>query len=195
MMALREILTHHGSCAGVYFPDLSLEDPFVVASDEKIPIDSTKRVRDIDLNMQYSLSESEPELKKPKVENELCHSHDGIGCSDKQMEDGTYTSVDGCPWETNSTAVNNKVDISHVKVKLDPCTDGFSSELKREDDAPPKFVFENCNSVSTMGFLANLPESSKVVKLIKLARHSWTKNWELLQDYAIRFLCVLSLDR
>ncbi|CAL9077601.1 TATA-binding protein-associated factor BTAF1 isoform X2 [Musa acuminata AAA Group] len=195
MMALREILTHHGSCAGVYFPDLSLEDSFVVASDEKIPIDSTKRVRDIDLNMQYSLSESEPELKKPKVENELCHSHDGIGCSDKQMEDGTYTSVDGCPWETNSTAVNNKVDISHVKVKLDPCTDGFSSELKREDDAPPKFVFENCNSVSKMGFLANLPESSKVVKLIKLARHSWTKNWELLQDYAIRFLCVLSLDR
>ncbi|RRT74285.1 hypothetical protein B296_00021134 [Ensete ventricosum] len=195
MMALREILTHHGSCAGVYFPDLSLEDSFVVASDEKIPIDSTKRVRDIDLNMQYSLSESEPELKIPKVENELCHSHVGIGCSDKKMEDGTYTSMDGCPWETTSTVLNNKVDTGHVKVKLDPCTDGFSSELKREDDAPPKFVFENCNSVSKMGFPANLPESSKVMKLIKLARHSWTKNWELLQDYAIRFLCVLSLDR
>ncbi|CBI40030.3 unnamed protein product, partial [Vitis vinifera] len=37
--------------------------------------------------------------------------------------------------------------------------------------------------------------SAGLMNLIKVARHSWLKNSEFLQDCAIRFLCVLSLDR
>lgn len=46
-MALREILTHQGACAGVYFPDLS--SPFADL-DDKTNLDSLKRPHGIDLN-------------------------------------------------------------------------------------------------------------------------------------------------
>ncbi|KAJ6975057.1 hypothetical protein NC653_031025 [Populus alba x Populus x berolinensis] len=39
------------------------------------------------------------------------------------------------------------------------------------------------------------PENCELLNLVKLARHSSIKNNEFLQDCAIRFLCILSLDR
>ncbi|KAF5936237.1 hypothetical protein HYC85_027366, partial [Camellia sinensis] len=60
VMALREILTHQGACAGVYMLDLSSDDPFSETKDKG---------REIDLNMQVLADEIEPNLKWPKVED------------------------------------------------------------------------------------------------------------------------------
>ncbi|KAG6504315.1 hypothetical protein ZIOFF_036646 [Zingiber officinale] len=195
MMALREILTHQGSCAGVYHPNQRSEYSLLVGFDEKTSIGSTRSIGEIDLNMQYSANEFEPELKRHKAGGEFVSLHDTVGFTGKHMEDSTCTSIEGYPLETTSTSVTYKVDIDHVKVEPDLFIDDFSSKLKGENVESDKLSFESCASLSKMSFPANLPETSEVAKLIKLARHSWAKNWEFLQDCAIRFLCVLSLDR
>ncbi|KAG0475507.1 hypothetical protein HPP92_015193 [Vanilla planifolia] len=62
------------------------------------------------------------------------------------------------------------------------------------DGASVGSTLENI-SICKSDLLSNSSVNSKLMKLMKLLRFSWTKNWELLQDCAIRFLCVLSLDR
>lgn len=194
-MALREILTHQGSCAGVYHPNQRSEYSLLVGFDEKTSIGSTRSMGEIDLNMQYSANEFEPELKRHKAGSEFVSLHDTVGFAGKHMEDSTCKSMEGYPLETTSTSVAYKVDIDHVKVEPDLFIDDFNIKLKGENAESDKLSFESCASLSKMSFPANLPETSEVAKLIKLARHSWAKNWEFLQDCAIRFLCVLSLDR
>ncbi|XP_078440415.1 ROOT GROWTH DEFECTIVE 3 isoform X2 [Wolffia australiana] len=80
---------------------------------------------------------------------------------------------------------------AEMRIKIEP-----ESEKNAIVLAPGNVIDTEDDNLSPKAeFLANLPQSSKLVKLIKLARYSWIKNWEFLQDCAIRFICVLALDR
>ena len=48
---------------------------------------------------------------------------------------------------------------------------------------------------SSMGILSVLPEGSKAVKIYRTVERAWASNTVFLQDCAIRFLCIFSLDR
>lgn len=167
-MALREILTHHGGSAGVFNSDLSLDG--VLDELKYVDYSSTiKRESGIDLNMQVSVDELEPNLKKPKLEELPSLSTDvglPLDCVDNlntsiKVEDGGLYSPGG--------QVNGQVDVSTFKIDKDSL---LKPDIRR-----------------------NLPENCELMSLVKLARHSWVKNSEFLQDCAIRFLCILSLDR
>ncbi|XP_010927294.1 TATA-binding protein-associated factor BTAF1 isoform X2 [Elaeis guineensis] len=196
IMALREILTYQGAYAGVYFPDLSLMKSCLVDLDDKSFLNSIKRAREIDLNIQFTVDEYEPDLKRHKSNcEESVLSNNRIGYLNKEMNNGAYGNMEGGLVDATPVCVNGNLHIAPLKVEPDLCTDGLNSQVKEEDMSSLRSFFEDNSSILNVNVLANHAESSKLVKLIKLARHSWVKNWEFLQDCAIRFLCVLSLDR
>ncbi|XP_008796296.2 TATA-binding protein-associated factor BTAF1 [Phoenix dactylifera] len=196
IMVLREIATYQGACAGVYFPDLSLMKSCLVDSDDKSFLNSIKRDREIDLNIQFAVDEYEPDLKRHKSNFEVSiPSNSRTGYLSKEMNNGAYGNMEGGLVDATSVCVNGNLDIAPVKVEPDLCTGGLNSQVKEEDMSSLQSFLEDNSSTWNVNVIGNHPESSKLVKLIKLARYSWVKNWEFLQDCAIRFLCVLSLDR
>ena len=150
IMALREILTHHGASVGVYMPDLDSDISWI----PEVEIGSMKR-EEIDLN------ESEPQSKRPKFERELIQN-----AIKKELVDSEEEPL---------------VSSSNCKIVSDIITE---EAFNKEDKL-----------ISKADFLVDLPQSCKVLRIIKLARYSWIKNWEFLQDCALRFICVLALDR
>ncbi|KAJ0979707.1 hypothetical protein J5N97_015181 [Dioscorea zingiberensis] len=171
IMALREILTHQGSCAAVLMPDLSSDLSWLIDTNLESDSSSAKRDRAIDLNVE--MDEYEPDIKRHKSEDE--------------------PSLNG--FEITPLAISN-LGVGPVKVEQDSCMDGSNLQCKDlENSILPKSLPQDIISSSNTNILTIIPEGSKVMKLIKLGRHSWIKNWEFLQDCAIRFLCVLSLDR
>ncbi|XP_077236335.1 ROOT GROWTH DEFECTIVE 3 isoform X2 [Tasmannia lanceolata] len=200
-MALREILTHQGGSAGVFMPDWSLEKSRLVeVKDKSNVINSAKRAREIDLNIQLAGpgGESEPNLKRPKVEDEsspLVVS--SLASKDQDINLGVCLSFDDGARTSTPGLVNGGLTKGPLKLESESCLGGFVSQCKGEvgNMIEEKLVIEDRCSTAKMELLANLPEGCKVMKLVKLARHSWMKNWEFLQDCAIRLLCVLSLDR
>lgn len=182
VMALREILTHHGASAGVYAPDLNSDGDLNIEIENIDDLGMNKREREIDLNTQVSVDGSEPNLKKPKVEDTSSEMMDkplpsglDIGSDFKMRDEGDT----GCSGEVH---VNDNLDVSSVKIETESSNDGMITK-EVADLVEPKSVPKN------------FPENCKLINLVKLARHSWLKNCEFLQDCAIRFLCVLSLDR
>lgn len=206
IMALREILTHQGGCAGVYFPELS--SPFADL-DDKIDSDSDslKRPQSIDLNEDIDTEQLEPVLKRhkkdesnpteimlePAVERfnkeepspsevmDIDFGKELVDANDSKAGAGLLTIPSGEP------------HFPHVKVE---------PELQLDGSADPSKVDTSCaslpktlNPASNPNSVIHVPENSKYMRLLKLAKHSCMKNWEFLQDCAIRFLCVLSLDR
>lgn len=157
MMALREILTHQGSCARVYLPDLTSDNLSLPYFCDKINPD-VKRSREFDLNKQFGLLEdNEPDQKRLKF-------------SDEALVNGAALT--------------------------EPPLDGVKIELDSGGNSESKWPFSGeSGSVPMPGLMTNISENSKLMKLVKLYQYSCLKNWEFLQDCAIRFLCVLSLDR
>lgn len=165
VMALREILTHQGGCAGVLTSD-SCDDVSLTESEDKIK-NGIKREREIDLNMQITTEETEPVLKRQKSE---------IASFD-QMDELVSTSDIGS---------NGEIIASSVKVE--PHTE-VAETLQITNS------FDNKDLVEKVDILEGLHGNNELANLIKRARNSSLKNSELLQDCGIRFLCVLSLDR
>ncbi|XP_037492536.1 TATA-binding protein-associated factor BTAF1 [Jatropha curcas] len=189
VMALREILTHHGGSAGVFMPDLSLDG--VLDELKDLDYSSTrKREREIDLNMQVSADELQSHQKKPKLEDasSLSMSMLSTGCVGNfdisiKVEDGG--------WNIPSGQVNGQVDASSVKMECDNYPDGIPCSSKVVES---KGCYVDKVSVKS-DVLSSLPENCELKNLVKLSRYSWKKNSEYLQDFSIRFLCILSLDR
>ncbi|XP_068640422.1 TATA-binding protein-associated factor BTAF1-like isoform X2 [Aristolochia californica] len=186
-MALREILTYQAASAGVFMPDLSFDSSFLSEVEDKS--NTTKRQREIDLNVHVSGREFEPQLKRQKSEDES-----GSLCS---VASADHHEFEGGQWTMSTGMVNGGLPLGPVKSECDQSLDGSRFQCKEEVHciAEQKVLGENWVSDTMMDMSMNLPESCKLMKLIKLGRHSWIKNWEFLQDCAIRFLCVLSLDR
>lgn len=194
-MALREILTHHGASAGVFMPELGPDGALNVEFKDKDTI-TMKREREIDLNVQVPADEPEPLLKKMKFEDAPPPLMDTmvspVNC------DGCNISIkvddSGCNLPAGS--VNGQLDLSSVKVEPESNLDGLSHPSKEAIDIlEPRGQSGEKGDFLNSETLKNLPENSELMNWLKLARHSWQKNCEFLQDCAIRFLCILSLDR
>ncbi|KAL6618657.1 hypothetical protein ACP70R_033796 [Stipagrostis hirtigluma subsp. patula] len=187
IMALREILTHHGACAGVYFPDLSSSS---AVFDDKSKFESLKRPHGIDLNEDVHVECIEPVSKRHKKEpdpSEVMYMD-----SDKELVNGHYLKTEAGLSEV-PTVSSGEPNSTHVKVESEFCVDGSIDPSKGDTTCTP--LHKTVNSIPDPNSLVHAPGNSKFMKLTKLANYSYMKNWEFLQDCAIRFLCVLSLDR
>ncbi|KAH6823556.1 ROOT GROWTH DEFECTIVE 3 [Perilla frutescens var. hirtella] len=187
IMALREILTYQGASAGILIPEVSCRSLSV--SNLKVEDNDTtiKREREIDLNLQVPLDESEPILKRPKIEDAAFpiseSSNADLEICMKVDEEGPILTA----------GANGEVDINFVKVESQP---GIESAYHSINDATEvKECCEGNESLEKMNILESLPQNSELMNFANDARNSWLRNCEFLQDCAIRFLCVLSLDR
>ncbi|MQL74198.1 hypothetical protein Taro_006573 [Colocasia esculenta] len=191
IMALREIMTHQGACVGVFMPDLGSDMSWL----PDIDVDSMNRRTVVDLNIQPTVDAYEPDLKRRKLGTEPFHLEGSMAL--KKEMNSVLLKVDDGFLDTMERVDGSNVDIANVKQEPDSCMSSCS--VKHEDAVEAASTKDNLSPHSNLSpsvdFLANLPQNSRLMKLVKLTRYSWIKNWEFLQDCAIRFLCVLALDR
>jgi hypothetical protein len=188
IMALREILTHQGACAGVYFPGLSLPSSDL---DDKTNFYSLKRPHGININEGVDVEHIEPVSKRHK--EELNPSETMSMNYDKDLVNGDCSKTN-VGLSIMSTVSGGELNSAHVKVvEQESHADSPFYPCKGNATCAP--LHEKVNSISNPGSLIHAPESSKFSKLVQLANYSYMKNWEFLQDCAIHFLCILSLDR
>lgn len=192
-MALREILTHQGGCAGVLLPDFSLDSaPFSTLEDESVP-NKLKRERDIDLNTELTEEEFEFKLKRPKFEDASCPHVNIMVSAHEDVKLGVNLKVenDNRLLPDDQSGVQFKI----CSVKVEDCPNGScyshidTSAAAAEERPDSKLPSEDTT------LLTNFSENRELRNLVKLTRHSWLKNFEFLQDCAIRLLCILLLDR
>lgn len=164
-MALREILTRQGSCAGVLMPNTQFNTSWLDSEDINDP-DLPERESEIDLINHLTVDEQAPALKRIKIETNYSLSTDNFFLPD---------------------VTNVREDFEVNK--------GAQLDYKPEIDSGIQKTLLDVGISSNMTVSADIPKKLKLKRLMKLTRHSWIKNWEFLQDCAIRFLCVLSLDR
>lgn len=188
-MALREVLTHQGACAGVVMPDPSSDGPLYSDTKDKRFGTTMKRERGMDLNVKGPEDETEPNLKRPKAEDSFSPLIDTMISGSSNGYFDACVKVEGSGKILFPAPANG--DFTAVKIETQSCIEGH----KDLDLAEAKGSCENNCSMRKMDILKNLPEDSELMNLVKLARHSWLKNWACIQDSAIRFLCLLSLDR
>ncbi|KAL8195695.1 hypothetical protein R6Q57_025448 [Mikania cordata] len=191
VMALREILTHQGGCAGVLMSDSS-DSVLLTESEDKMKND-LKRELEIDLNMQIGADEMEPGLKRQKSED---------ASFDPMSELVSTSNFDASKLIVDTTSnlsvgqTNGEVVVNSIKVEPQSCMDSVGHQpTEAVDTSQTKNSFDSKDLVDKVDILDGLPQNSVLVNLIKRARISSVKNTELLQDCGIRFLCVLSLDR
>lgn len=200
VMALREILAHHGASAGVLLPNsgsavmpCELRDEGSICSSEDKNLTSTlKRDRSIDLNMQISADDSEPEIKRPKIEVAASPSQNAVlPASTAENMDITVEVED-----VKCNLLDVQPDGGTIKLDAESYLDDVSFSHKEEAGEADLRSDSNAKCLlMAPDILKHLPEGSELVNLVEVARHSWLRNCEFLQDCAIRFLCVLSLDR
>lgn len=197
-MALREILTHHGGSAGVFAPNMSsiisqrveskdVNDIISSNQEEKVAL---KRERSIDLNMLIQPNDSEPQIKRPKLEDL------SLPIAEVKIAnfDGNVKEEDMC--DLQAEVVHQQADDNLIEAES--IRDIASINLSSIDDlssAQSICLYDEKGSAGNSNSIGNLGQGSEMMMLVKLARHSWLRNCEFLQDSAVRFLCVLSLDR
>ncbi|CAA0831909.1 TATA-binding protein-associated factor BTAF1 [Striga hermonthica] len=179
IMSLREILTYQGASAGILMPEVSNRGATVSNLINKDNESEVKKEREIDLNMLVSLDESGPVSKRPKMED-APHGDTDV-----------YTK--GSDGQPVPTIHNGKIDFRFVKMESQSGIEGACHSVS--DDSVKTECFEGNELSGKMNILKNLPQNSELMNLLKYASTSWLRNFEFLQDCAIRFLCVLSLDR
>lgn len=187
-MALREVITHQGACAGVVLPDQSSDGPLPCDTKDKCLGATMKREREMDLNVKGPDDETEPNLKRPKAEGSF--SPLIIPGSSNGYFDACV-KVEGSRTNLFPAQANGDLNFTSVKIETQSCIEGHQDL----DLVEAEGSCENKCSMKKMKILKNLPEDCELMNLVKLARHSWLKNWAFIQDSAIRFLCLLSLDR
>lgn len=197
IMALREILTHQGASAGVFIPDLSSESLRLVEVDNSHNLgNATKRLRETVLDTQVSVCESEPNLKRQKSESDPNLFVSTVAVRGREMDPRVCLKFEDGSWSSTPGQVYGGLDTGPVKLEPETCLDGLNLQRKEVGETGhQKIYFDDWSSAAEMQLPSNLPEGCRLKKLLKLARHSWIKNWEFLQDCAIRLLSVLSLDR
>ncbi|KNA20109.1 hypothetical protein SOVF_055380 [Spinacia oleracea] len=184
IMALREILTYQGAYAGV-----SMNDPSsrggqgTESANEKANL-PVKREREIDLNLEVSEDGSMESFKRVK--------HEGIEPSSVQMS--VKAEQNG---ENASSPFVSEVNIGSVIMKSEP----DALEARSVSDGADSLMLGSVDTAEEKGIagkvdmMDNLSGNLELINLVGSARNSWLKNCEFLQDCAICFLCVLSLDR
>ncbi|XP_057544192.1 TATA-binding protein-associated factor BTAF1 [Amaranthus tricolor] len=185
IMALREILTYQGSYAGVSMTDSSSHSGgHVLGSVSEKANLSVKRDRGIDLNLDVQEDRCIEGSKRVKVEVTQPVTVQ-IGC--KVEQNGETGSSQFVP-EANigSVIMNSESDVLQAK----SLTEGGGSPLIGSVDVTEKKGF-----AGKVDVVENLGRNPDLMNLAGSVRNSWLRNCEFLQDCAICFLCVLSLDR
>lgn len=193
-MALREILTHQGASAGVFMPEISSDGASFVELEDEYTSYTIKREREIDLNIQFPTYESEPSLKRAKIEDVSCPWMETVVSASNNCNLGVSleAEVDGL----NLPSEHGNFNASSVKVEPESYIDAVWCSSKEAADTTDSMDCKNNKiSLEKHDIQKNPAQNYELMNFVKLARHSWLKNSEFLQDCAIRFLCVLSLDR
>ncbi|KAK7263812.1 hypothetical protein RJT34_31409 [Clitoria ternatea] len=198
VMALREILTHQGASAGVMKQDSRLGGTLLVESEDKRLSNSMKREREIDLNLQVSADEVVSNLKRPKVEDvsSLTSMDSVMTCSSEgDIEIGISSETHRCNLPLDYR--NGQFNGNSLGMDLDSYSDGLPDACKEPANITEQKINSDDNKIlsGNLNVLTNLPQNCELMNLVKVARNSWLRNSEFLQDCVIRFLCVLSLDR
>uniref|UniRef100_A0A7N0U9X5 TATA-binding protein-associated factor BTAF1 n=1 Tax=Kalanchoe fedtschenkoi TaxID=63787 RepID=A0A7N0U9X5_KALFE len=194
VMALREILTHQGSCAAVFMPDVVSDGVMCPSSkdtDEKVLV---KRERDIDLNMQVSVNESESSFKRPKLEDDsqsLTHTS-SINGNLNLNKPVTVEDIGSLSIMHDNGALDINSPQMEAESYLSEALGFHNAPADREDSLA---YFDEKLHVEKLSAPKDISQNAEVTQWFTLARHSWLRNCEFLQDCAIRLLCVLSLDR
>lgn len=183
VMALREIVTHHGGSAGLVVPDLSLDGALDELREREYS-NAIKREREIDLNLQVLTDEFEPNPKRHKSEDVSSQTMDMMVSTSNLGSSDICVKLEHSGWNLPVGQVNSQVDIVSC-VKMEP--ESYPNVASYSAERAVGMVESNLQNSS--------PENCELMNLVKLARHSSIKNNEFLQDCAIRFLCILSLDR
>lgn len=186
-MALREILTYQGASAGIFIPEVSCPVSSLSNLNEEDNESTMKIEREIDLNLQVTPEESEPSLKRPKLEEAsfpMSGSIDGDLDVCMKVEDGGLLL---------NTLENGEIDVNPVKMESQSGIEIASHSINIVTEV--KEHSEGKESSEKMNISKSLPQNTELMNFVKDARTSWMRNCEFLQDCAIRFLCVLSLDR
>ncbi|XP_073120900.1 TATA-binding protein-associated factor BTAF1 [Henckelia pumila] len=184
IMALREILTYQGACAGILLPEFSC------AGSSGFNLENVRRERETNFDLQVSADDSEPVLKRPKLEDvssSVVESIDGDlnACSKIEGEDDRG--------DVFPVHANGETDGGFVKGEPQSGVDSTSHcglDVKESND-----YSEDKELIEKMTIIKRIPQNSELMNLVMEGRTSWLRNCEFLQDCAIRFLCVLSLDR
>ncbi|GAB4851956.1 btaf1 RNA polymerase II, B-TFIID transcription factor-associated, 170kDa [Ancistrocladus abbreviatus] len=177
IMALREILTHQGAYAGVYVPKLSScnEASDNIIDTVNLPM---KREAENDLNVQVIEDDSGCSLKRQRFED---------GASSLNLGENVSQTADD----------RDNVSVGSGNMK----SESYVNDAKRVPEealivAESMMFCEGSRSLAgEMDVAKRLTGNSELMQLVTLTQHSWLRNCEILQDCAIRFLCVLSLDR
>lgn len=196
VMALREIVTHHGGSAGLVVPDLSLDGALDELREREYS-NAIKREREIDLNLQVLTDEFDPNPKRHKSEDVSSQTMDMMVSTSNLGSSDICVKLEHSGWNLPVGQVNSQVDIVSC-VKMDPESypnDASYSAERAVGMVESKGYPEHQGSFMKSNLQNSSPENCELMNLVKLARHSSIKNNEFLQDCAIRFLCILSLDR
>ncbi|CAA3010787.1 TATA-binding -associated factor BTAF1 isoform X1 [Olea europaea subsp. europaea] len=191
IMALREILTFQGASAGI-LTEMSCKassvPPLKVEDDEN----TTKRKRELNLNQHVLVEELEPVLKRPKLENVSCPETDITTSASSDGDLGICTKVEG-GGNMPLMQLNGETNVSSIKMEPEPrMNSACHSNVHLTEE---RICTEDKDSMQKKNILENCAENAELMNLVKMARNSWLRNSGFLQDCAIRFLCVLSLDR
>ncbi|KAG0475519.1 hypothetical protein HPP92_015205 [Vanilla planifolia] len=166
IMALREILTHQGACAGVISPEVFLDKSWSFDTDDIKLSQPLSDSKEIDLNIQLSVEEHEPELKRPKFESTPFHSESklcSLGSFDMQVNHNDDINIHGGVCNAD-IALNSDVGGFHVKVEMESSSDGLDGTV---DGASVGSTLENI-SICKSDLLSNSSVNSKLMKLMKL---------------------------
>lgn len=195
IMALREIITHQGACAGVLMPDLSDAGALDSDSKEECQDENTNGKRKIDLNMQLWSDELETKLKRPKLEYASEPMDTGTTSSSKVTLHADHVKVEETGSDYHCAQTNGELSIGSVKGEVE--SESQVDIVREPQNGLPEanVCIELKDSMEKENIPENPPVNDELMGLVKFARHSWFRNCEFLRDCAVRFLCILSLDR
>lgn len=189
IMALREIFTHQAGSVGIYAPDLSIESVSELPVQEKLGVLDPMEKRpceNIDLNVEVGVCDVGPESKRLKVIDE------------RDVHTSTIHLTGGLDFKQLSQEaeqVNGIFPMGSVKPDSDLLLNVTLPHEPKAESIEEMPAFQDQDPTLKREVPMIFPEDCKLMQLMKLGRYSCSKNWEFLQDCAIRFLCVLSLDR
>ncbi|KAL9268603.1 TATA-binding protein-associated factor BTAF1-like protein [Drosera capensis] len=192
-MALREILMYQGGSAGLYVPDLSSIDEGPERSSTGINLPLKREAED------YSIEVTKDEFghgsKRLKVEESsvsFLNMYANVSHGGDNVVSAGFTS------EANVDSLNTKPVSSLLDLKHLPGEDSDMANASNPLEENKTIIgsFEDYRNLTEgMDMLSKLRGNARLLRLVGLTRQSWVRHCDFLQDCAIRFLCVLSLDR
>ncbi|KAF9615352.1 hypothetical protein IFM89_023003 [Coptis chinensis] len=119
MMALREIITHHGGSSGVFTPDLNSESAHSDKTEVKQELTTLKRKMELDLNVQVPGEETEPNWKKLKSEDGICSTIYTMTSVDEGANPGTCIKMEDGGCDLIPEQVSDVLKVESAKVEAE----------------------------------------------------------------------------